>query len=153
MPHRSVPTYQRQNARNLRRAMTDVERKLWEALRANRLAGVDFRRQMPIGPYIVDFVCHAARLVIELDGGQHNQAEHIERDEVRDRFIAAEGYRVLRFWNFEINSEFEACVDRIYLTLIEQGRPLETSGISSTPLPLRERGVLDTRPLKTRPPS
>ena len=136
MPHRPIPSHQRQNARTLRRAMTDVERKLWEVLRAGRLAGVEFRRQVPIGSFIADFVCHAARIVIELDGSQHNDAEHAARDEVRDRFIAREGYRVLRFWNFEVNSELNAVVDRIYIALIQQGLELESSGIAATPLPV-----------------
>ena len=113
--------------------MTDVERKLWYALRAQRFASVKFRRQVPIGPYIVDFLCNAAKLVIELDGGQHNETEHRQRDEIRDVYLTNDGYRVLRFWNFEINSQFSACMDRIYLALIEQGLPLEASGIAADP--------------------
>ena len=136
MSHRSIPAYQREHARDLRRKLTDVERRLWDVLRGGRLGGVKFKRQAPIGPYIADFVCHSARIVIELDGGQHDEPAYRLRDEARDRFITAEGYRILRFWNFEVQSEFEAVIDRIYLSLIEQGLKLDHSGIEVTPLPV-----------------
>ena len=79
--------------------MTDAERRLWFMLRAHRLNGLSFRRQVPIGRYIVDFVCQERRLIIEVDGGQH--AENA-RDAERDRWIASKGYRVLRFWNHDV---------------------------------------------------
>jgi adenine-specific DNA-methyltransferase len=127
--------------------MTDVERKLWEVLRGGRLGGVKFKRQAPIGPSIADFVCHPAKLIIELDGSQHDEPENRIRDEARDRFLQSEGYRVLRFWNFEIQQEFEAVIDRIYVVLVEQGLNLDHSGIESTPLPVPlpqgERGRLN----------
>jgi very-short-patch-repair endonuclease len=85
--------------RRLRRALTDAERKLWFALRDRRLDGHKFVRQEAIGPYIVDFVCREKKLVIEVDGGQH--AESV-RDRVRDAVLAADGYRVLRFWNSDV---------------------------------------------------
>ena len=88
-----------QHARALRRRMTNAERKLWFALRNRRFAGFKFRRQVPIGRFIVDFVCFEARLVIEVDGGQH--AENA-RDKHRDRWLAANQFRVLRFWNNEV---------------------------------------------------
>ncbi|MDR3496036.1 MAG: endonuclease domain-containing protein [Ancalomicrobiaceae bacterium] len=135
MPHHLVAPLQRQNARHLRRAMTDVERKLWNALRREQLGGVAFRRQVPIGPYIVDFASHRARLVIELDGSQHNEPAGRAHDLARDDRIQREGYRVLRFWNHETNSEFDAVLDRIYMVLLEQGVPLETSGVAAAPHP------------------
>jgi very-short-patch-repair endonuclease len=83
----------------LRRASTDAERIVWNALRAHRMNGASFRRQVPIGPYVTDFVCHAANLVIEIDGGQHFELAHMKRDESREAFLTSKGYRVLRFNN------------------------------------------------------
>ncbi len=77
--------------------MTEIERKLWYALRDSRFVRVKFRRQVPIGPYIVDFASYAARLVIELDGSQHAETNYIEKDLKRDLFIRHQGYRILRF--------------------------------------------------------
>jgi very-short-patch-repair endonuclease len=87
------------NAQALRCDMTDAERKLWRALRSRQLATAKFRRQVPIGPYVADFMCYAARLVIEVDGGQH--ADSV-RDRIRDRWFRENGFRVLRFWNNEV---------------------------------------------------
>ncbi|HEX5507351.1 MAG TPA: endonuclease domain-containing protein [Pseudolabrys sp.] len=87
------------NAKSLRQEMTDAERKLWFALRAHRLQGLSFRRQTPIGSFIVDFVCHDRRLVVELDGGQHVESKS---DAERDRWLGSKGYRVLRFWNSDV---------------------------------------------------
>jgi very-short-patch-repair endonuclease len=83
-------------ARDLRRNMTDAERLLWYFLRARRFAGCKFRRQHPIGPFIADFACVERRLVIEADGGQHAESASDAR---RTRWLAAEGWRVVRFWN------------------------------------------------------
>jgi very-short-patch-repair endonuclease len=85
------------NARELRRSSTDIERRFWRALRVRQIEGVKFRRQHPIGSYVVDFCAPDIRLVIELDGGQH--AERQVEDERRTRFLESRGYRVLRFWN------------------------------------------------------
>src|SRR5947208_10482778 len=101
-PRWHISTKQRVRARSLRANSTDAERIIWRALRAHRMNGASFRRQTPIGPYIVDFVCHSAKLVIEIDGGQHFQAEHRERDVRRDRFLTRKGYRILRFNNHEV---------------------------------------------------
>jgi len=84
--------------------MTDAERKLWYALRDRRFAEFKFRRQVPIGRFIVDFVCFEARLVIEVDGGQH--ADNLQ-DQYRDRWFAANNFRVLRFWNNEVLANLE----------------------------------------------
>jgi very-short-patch-repair endonuclease len=83
----------------MRRALTDAERKLWHALRDRRLQSVKFRRQAPVGPYIVDFLCLAHKLVVEADGSQH--AEN-RRDALRDGWLEQEGYKVLRFGNHDI---------------------------------------------------
>ena len=92
------------NARALRSRMTVAERKMWIALRDRRFAHFKFRRQVPIGPFIVDFICFEARLMIEIDGSQH--AESLA-DKRRDRWFASNQFRVLRFWNNEVLSNLE----------------------------------------------
>jgi very-short-patch-repair endonuclease len=84
--------------------MTDAERIVWYGVRAHRLDGASFRRQAPIGPFIVDFVCHDAQVIVEIDGGQHFEDTHEKRDARRDRYLAQRGYRVLRFGNHEVMS-------------------------------------------------
>jgi very-short-patch-repair endonuclease len=98
---RTVVTPNRTRARAMRAAPTDAERKLWWHLRHDlRTPDTHFRRQVRLGPYIVDFACHRARLIIEVDGGQH--AETVAADLKRTRFLESEGYRVLRFWNNDV---------------------------------------------------
>jgi very-short-patch-repair endonuclease len=92
----------RSRARTLRRDSTDAERIIWDALRAHRLNGASFRRQTPIGPYVADFVCHSAHLIVELDGGQHFEAANMHRDSRRDAFLASKGFRVLRYSNHDV---------------------------------------------------
>ena len=96
-----MPRVMRRRARAIRIAMTDAERKLWYALRDRRFSGFKFRRQVPIGRFIVDFVCFEKRLVIGVDGGQH--ADSV-RDVWRDRWFAANAFRVVRFWNNDVLS-------------------------------------------------
>jgi len=87
-------------ARRLRGDMTEAEKRLWYLLRGHRFGGVKFKRQVPVGPYIVDFASISQRLIIELDGGQHDsQREHDAR---RTAWLEADGYRVIRFWNNEV---------------------------------------------------
>jgi very-short-patch-repair endonuclease len=93
-----------QRARALRVSMTNAERKLWYALRDRRFAGFKFRRQVPIGYFIADFVCFEKRLVIEVDGGQHCDSA---ADMRRDRWFAANNFRILRFWNNDVLSNLE----------------------------------------------
>jgi Uncharacterized protein conserved in bacteria len=100
-------------ARTLRREQTDVERKLWYALRGRRLGGFKFRRQQPIGPYIADFVCFEAKLIVELDGEQHGEAAHTVYDRVRTERLKADGFRVLRFWNGELIENFDGVLEGI----------------------------------------
>jgi very-short-patch-repair endonuclease len=87
-------------AKNLRKKSTDAERLLWKHLRAKQVEGFKFRRQQPIGNYIVDFVCLEKKVVIEIDGGQH--ASEKERDRERDNHFEKQGFKVLRFWNTEV---------------------------------------------------
>ena len=103
-------------ARRLRQAMTDAERALWRHLRMRQIAGARFRRQHPIGPYVVDFVCLDPRVVIEVDGGQHAESRS---DAARDAFLRTHGYRVLRFWNHEVLGNPEGVWLRIAQALRE----------------------------------
>jgi very-short-patch-repair endonuclease len=105
----------RGHARTLRGRMTDAERKLWFALRDRRFARFKFRRQVPLGRYIADFVCFDARLVIEVDGGQHAASM---RDKLRDRWFVANGFRLLRFWNNDVLSNLEGVSTTIAEALI-----------------------------------
>ena len=105
-------------ARTLRRNQTDAERKMWRALRGRQLAGYKFRRQYPIQTYIVDFVCLDARLVIELDGGQH--ADRIEADANRTRALEACGFHVVRFWNHEVIENCDGVLDTVLAVLKRQ---------------------------------
>ena len=102
MPHDVVPSRQRRNAKSMRRVMTDAELKLWNELRAHRLMGLGFRRQVPIGPYIVDFACAARSLIVEVDGSQHGEAEALERDGARTTYLEGRGWTILRFWNDDV---------------------------------------------------
>ena len=101
--------------RTLRRLMTDAERRLWQALRLQQMGGHRFRRQHPFGSYILDFVCLEQMLVVEVDGGQHQ--ERAEADRVRTEFLERSGFRVLRFWNNEVLGEFDAVTARIWQEL------------------------------------
>jgi len=102
------------NAKHLRSHMTDAETRLWYHLRSHRFLGLKFKRQKPIGPYIVDFVCLEHCLVIELDGSQHLQNE---RDQQRDHLLQEYGYRVLRFWNHDVLTNTDAVLEAIRLAV------------------------------------
>lgn len=100
-----------QRARNLRQNQTEAEKKLWSRLRRDAL-GKNFRRQHPLGPYIVDFVCLELKLVIEADGGQHGEDAALH-DQRRTAWLGARGYRVLRFWNNDILANIDGVVEVI----------------------------------------
>jgi very-short-patch-repair endonuclease len=142
-------------AKQLRSNSTDLERLLWSRLRANRLTGFKFRRQLPIGPYIVDFACCEARLIVELDGGQH--AETVLQDASRDDWLGEQGFRVLRFWNNDVLENLDGVLMRIleHLSPSPQPSPIKGEGAgartaslgalliddgANTPLPSWERG-------------
>jgi very-short-patch-repair endonuclease len=93
------------HARQLRQAQTDAECNFWFNVRNRRLAGYKFRRQVPIGPYIADFVCESRKLIVELDGGGH--AEETETDRERDEHLRSKGYEVLRIWNNEVMTNMD----------------------------------------------
>ena len=100
-------------ARMLRKNTTKEERILWQLLRNRQFFGLKFGRQFPIGKYIVDFVCESKKVVIELDGGQHNEPENILLDEERTKFIENQGYKVIRFWNSDINKNISGVYDKL----------------------------------------
>ena len=121
-PDWKVPAKLRANARALRRNSTDAERILWSELRAGRLNGVVFRRQVPIENHVADFVCHAAKLVIELDGGQHFSDEGERADARRSAVIEARGFKVLRFSNLDVMTNRVGVLETI-ATAIAEGAP------------------------------
>ena len=110
MLKRRVTDKQLSNARELRRDMTEAESKLWRLLRSRRLAHVKFRRQVPLGPWIADFVTFEHKVIVEADGSQHAESE---RDKARDLDLAARGFRILRFWNNDILARPEAVLEQI----------------------------------------
>ena len=150
-----------QSARSLRAHETDAEQTLWRHLRARQFHDYKFRRQHPIGPYIADFACVQERLVVELDGGQHAQADERAHDTRRTQFLHSQGWRVLRFWNHEVLTELAGVLQAIALgvegyphpnplPLAGEGgdRPLRgcTNALDPTPLPLAGEG--EDRPLR-----
>jgi very-short-patch-repair endonuclease len=112
MPHRTPPQQNRIFAKQMRRAMPDAEFRLWCELR-NRGLGMKFRRQHPIGPYIVDFFCPAKNLVVEVDGEQHALNDHPEREAQRTQWLEAQGYSVVRFWTHEVMHELDGVCEAI----------------------------------------
>ena len=118
MPHNpaKLPEDLRTWAREMRGSMTDAESLLWLLLRNRRIAGAKFRRQHPLGRFILDYYCLEKKLCIELDGGQHGEAASY--DERRDQWLQAQGIRVLRFWNNQMLAETEAVMEVIYHTII-----------------------------------
>lgn len=120
MAHAKVSGRMRANAKALRQAMTPAETLLWRYLKAHRNGGLGFRRQVPIGPYIVDFVCHEARLVVELDGESHDFEDIAAADLVRERWLLENGYRMLRFSNRDVLSNLEGALLHIRM---EAGKP------------------------------
>jgi len=105
LPHSKVPPHLRRNARRMRSAMTEAELKLWNELRAHRLMGLGFRRQVPIGRYIVDFACPEHKLIVEVDGSQH--AENQVHDQARTACLEQQGWQVVRFWNGDVLSDID----------------------------------------------
>lgn len=114
---RPISKARRATARRLRRATNEAEKRLWRHLRRLTLQGSHFRRQVPIGPYVADFACLAAHLLIELDGSQHGKDANRLRDDARTRWFEKEGYRVVRFWNNEIVGNIDGVMERIYAEL------------------------------------
>jgi very-short-patch-repair endonuclease len=133
----------RANARSLGRNSPDAERIIWSELRGNRLNGASFRRQVPIERYIADFVCHAAKLVIELVGGQHFSDESERADQRRSAVIEAKGFRVLRFSNFDVMTNRAGVLETIAAVVAER---------APTPTLPRKRGRKRTVPAEKKQP-
>jgi very-short-patch-repair endonuclease len=98
-------------ARSLRKRTTDTEQLLWQYLRAKHFGGLKFKRQQPIGPYIVDFVCFEKKVIIELDGGQHSMPAEMQDDSRRNHWFEAKGYKVLRFWDNEALTNIQGVLE------------------------------------------
>ncbi len=127
-------------ARQLRRNPTDAERVLWSRLRDRHIGGWKFRRQVPFGPYVLDFYCADAKLVIEVDGGQHAEVRK-SHDEARTVFLGSEGVRVLRYWNGDVLNNIDGVVEAIYLELGQ--RPAPSPGAKRAGLSPEGRGVVE----------
>jgi len=104
----------------MRQQPTEAEARLWNFLRAKQFFGLKFRRQQPWQNYIVDFVCHEIKLIIELDGGQHNEADKLDYDQQRTAILELEGYQVLRFWNNDVLTNTDAVLETIHLACLQQ---------------------------------
>ncbi|QND52501.1 endonuclease domain-containing protein [Phyllobacterium sp. 628] len=111
--HAPIPRKMRSNAKSMRKALTDAELKLWNAVRAHRLMGLSFKRQMPIAGYIVDFACPARRVIVELDGSQHGDDDRLIYDQKRTERLASDGWTVLRFWNDDVVRDIEGVCQHI----------------------------------------
>ena len=114
------------NAKLLRSNLTVAEQRIWYYLRANRFLNLKFKRQKPIGAYIVDFVCVEQKLIIEVDGGQH--AEDVAYDDRRKNFLRGEGYKVLRFWNNQVLEEIDSVLEAIRVKTTLSTAPLPQAG-------------------------
>ncbi|MWL86709.1 endonuclease domain-containing protein [Cupriavidus sp. SW-Y-13] len=121
--------------RQLRSNQTTAEQRLWYHLRAHRFLGLKFKRQMPIGPYIADFLCMEYKLIVEADGGQHGSLSDFDRDQ----WLEAQGYTVLRFWNNQVHEETDGVLEAIRLTVLAKGL-VEPPALSPNPSPARGRG-------------
>lgn len=127
---------QRQRARALRTGMTDAEQHLWHRIRRRQLLGVQFCRQRPLGPYIADFFAPVMTLVVELDGGQHFEAEALAYDHRRDAWMRAQGIRVLRFDNRQVLLEMDNVLEKLLVVMQEQ---LAVARPASPSISLRKR--------------
>ena len=126
MPRSSIDPWTRANVKRMRREPTEVERRLWWKLRELNRCGAGFRRQAAIGPYVADFAWLSARIVVELDGGQHAE-EQAAHDRVRDAWLRERGFRVLRFWNSDLIESLDGVVEAIFHEIrAELNRPHPT---------------------------
>lgn len=111
--------------------MTEAEKRLWWHLERVPVEGTHFRRQATLGPYVADFICHGAKLIIEVDGAQHGYDEGLRTDATRTAWLSAQGYRVLRFWNHEVMTQIEVVLDTIHSAL----RTTSSNDSAYTPTP------------------
>ncbi|MCW5697299.1 MAG: endonuclease domain-containing protein [Bauldia sp.] len=127
LPHHTVRSSQRAAARSMRRRMTPAEFHLWRRLQANTAEGLRFRRQAPIGDYIVDFFCPQANLVVEVDGSQHNHRAGERSDGIRDGWLRAQGHVVLRFTNGDVQNNLDGVCAMILATARERWLDLSSA--------------------------
>ena len=113
MPHAKVTERQRRRAKELRQTLTRAEALLWRYLKAHHIDGLAFRRQVPMGHFIADFVCHAARIIIEIDGASHDFETRQRRDQRRDEWFASQQYLVVRFSNEQVLKNLEGVIESI----------------------------------------
>ncbi len=129
MVGKATDRFRRNTARRLRANATNAETVLWRHLKKLEPHGTHFRRQVPLGPFVADFACMAARLVVEIDGSQHSDEPNKARDDARTCWLESEGYRVIRFWNNDIVQNAEGVLDVIYGALYgsrdSETRPLK----------------------------
>lgn len=125
-------------AKSLRGRLTDAERRLWYRLRGHRLNGHKFKRQVPVGPYVVDFASLERKLIVEVDGGQHADSA----DRRRDAFLRHQGYRVIRFWNNDVLRQTDSVLEAIVAAIEKAAAPLPARS-ARHPLPGGERGKSD----------
>jgi hypothetical protein len=124
----------------MRREPTDAERRLWRGLRERVVvSGSHFRRQVPLGPYIADFCCLGSRLIVEVDGEKHGSNVGLQRDARRDAYLAAEGFRILRFSNRDVLTALSSVLDTIHASL----SPLNDKDASPPPLTPPRKGEGD----------
>jgi very-short-patch-repair endonuclease len=124
MPNRLIPL-----ARTLRREATRAERRLWQGLRREQLAGFRFRRQAILAGFIADFVCYDARMVVEVDGATHSTDQEIAHDATRSAVLAQQGYDILRFTNEDVFGNLDGVLETIRLRLIELRPRLDDSSV------------------------
>ncbi len=115
-----------ERSRQLRRDMTDVEKKLWQSLRGGKIEGVSFRKQHPIGPYVVDSCAPAVGLIVELDGGQHAEPARQQKHGALTAWLELQGFLVLRFWNNDVMGNFEGVLESIAVQLRERCETIPT---------------------------
>ena len=134
MPKYRVEKFKRSRARRLRHTLTDAEYQLWQLLRSRQLADTKFRRQVPLGPWVVDFVSFGHMLIVEADGSQHAEST---RDQIRDADLQRRGFSILRFWNNDILSNTDGVLQLILETIERSPSP---RGLRPRPFPTRGEG-------------
>jgi very-short-patch-repair endonuclease len=134
MPKYRVEQFKRTQAKRLRHALTEAELDLWQLLRSRQLSEMKFRRQVPIGPWIADFVCFEHMLIVEADGSQHADSHH---DDARDADLRNRGFRILRFWNNDILCNPNGVLEKILNEIEETPSP---RGLRPRPSPTRGEG-------------
>jgi very-short-patch-repair endonuclease len=143
LQHERITKARRARARQFRHTTNDAEKRLWRRLRRFALQGSHFRRQVPIGPYIADFACMAARLIIELDGSQHNSRVNKLRDDARTLWLERASYCVIRVWNNEIINNMDGVIEKIYAKIF--------GSLDAAPAPLKHQRATRVAPAATPP--